>query len=199
MTERLSEVRSDAGTLEVPGGRRMVVAANVRLLREGLAVLEEVSDTLYTCTTSFAPGGSAGEHLRHTLDFYEVLLRDLHSARIDYVNRPRNPRIEVERAHALERGATVAREVARISADQLSRPLLVHAEDESAGADVGLTEEAPESWSHSTLHRELQFLISHTVHHFALIAVVLRALGHEPPPAFGVAASTLRHRKAAAH
>jgi hypothetical protein len=45
----------------------------------------------------------------------------------------------------------------------------------------------------STVARELQFLLSHTVHHYALIALILRLQGFEPGEEFGVAPSTLAH------
>src|SRR5262245_51244700 len=48
-------------------------------------------------------------------------------------------------------------------------------------------------WSISSLKRELQFLLSHTTHHYALIALALRSRGFEPGSEFGVAPSTLRH------
>ena len=44
----------------------------------------------------------------------------------------------------------------------------------------------------STLSRELQFLVSHTVHHDALIAAAARALGVATEPDFGIAPSTLK-------
>jgi len=78
------------------------------------------------------------------------------------------------------------RRLERVAPADLARPLFVRAEEEPEGASSG------PSWSLSTVHRELQFLGSHTTHHFALIAVLLRTLGHEPPAEFGVAPSTLR-------
>jgi hypothetical protein len=45
----------------------------------------------------------------------------------------------------------------------------------------------------SSLSRELQVLSSHTIHHFALIAVTLRAHGVQMDADFGMAPSTLRH------
>jgi len=39
----------------------------------------------------------------------------------------------------------------------------------------------------------LQVLSSHTVHHFALIAMTLRLHGVEMEPGFGMAPSTLRY------
>jgi hypothetical protein len=49
--------------------------------------------------------------------------------------------------------------------------------------------------SASTALRELQFLVSHTVHHYAVIALILRARGLEPGPDFGVAPSTLKYEQ----
>jgi len=48
-------------------------------------------------------------------------------------------------------------------------------------------------WVFSNLARELQFLASHTVHHYALIALTLTALGVPVDADFGMAPSTLRH------
>ena len=41
----------------------------------------------------------------------------------------------------------------------------------------------------------MQFLLSHTVHHYALIGAILRLSGVEPPAGFGLAPSTLRHQQ----
>ena len=48
----------------------------------------------------------------------------------------------------------------------------------------------PACWSRSTLDRELRFIQSHTIHHFALIGWMLRALGVRIPEDFGLAPST---------
>ena len=44
--------------------------------------------------------------------------------------------------------------------------------------------------------RQLAFLLSHTIHHCALIAVMMRLRGLATPPGFGLAPATLRHREA---
>ena len=48
-------------------------------------------------------------------------------------------------------------------------------------------------WSGSTVQRELQFLVSHTVHHCALIKQILRQHGFEAGMEFGLAPSTKGH------
>ena len=48
-------------------------------------------------------------------------------------------------------------------------------------------------WTVTSFERELQFLLSHTVHHYALAALMLRTQGVEPGKEFGVAPSTLAY------
>ena len=50
-----------------------------------------------------------------------------------------------------------------------------------------------EQFMESSISRELQVLSSHTIHHFALIAMTLRLHGIEMDPDFGMAPSTLRY------
>jgi hypothetical protein len=76
-----------------------------------------------------------------------------------------------------------------LTRDQAGRQLQVRAEQASS--------ETPR-WSDSSAGRELQFLISHTVHHYAVVAILLRLQGCDAAaenPDFGVAPSTLAHRK----
>ncbi|MBZ5633746.1 MAG: hypothetical protein LAO55_11545 [Acidobacteriia bacterium] len=48
----------------------------------------------------------------------------------------------------------------------------------------------------SSVSRELQALSSHTIHHFALIAITLRLHGFDVDPDFGMSPSTLRYQAA---
>jgi len=68
--------------------------------------------------------------------------------------------------------------------------LMVRLEDAGSAGE-------PSSWSSSTVMRELQALLSHTVHHFALIGVMLQLNGFEIPEEFGVASSTLNRWRSA--
>jgi hypothetical protein len=60
-----------------------------------------------------------------------------------------------------------------------------------------VAEDAPEYSMWSTACRELQALRSHTIHHFAVIAMALHAWGIAADPDFGVAPSTLAARATA--
>ena len=54
------------------------------------------------------------------------------------------------------------------------------------------------AWQRSSVGRELQFLVSHTVHHSAMVAASCRVRGLPVSSDYGVAPSTQRHRAASA-
>ncbi len=167
-----------------------LLSANVAFLSQAAGVLERIDDAQYGALPEpfhAREGGSRGGiggHLRHILDHYHSLLDGLGAARVDYSLRARDRAVESERGTALlavraliERlgGLDVQRDrPLSVSMDSLPRP-------RAGGAD----------WLESSLGRELQFLASHTVHHYAIIAILLRLLGIEPGHDFGVAPSTL--------
>ena len=125
------------------------------------------------------------------MDFYERFLAALEAAsdedgafsiRIDYDARERDPLLETDPRHAL---SVLDRAIDRL------RAIVQH----PAGvSDTTLQVRGDGSpWTDSTVSRELQSLVSHTVHHYALIAIAVRSQGGQPDPEFGVAPSTLRH------
>jgi hypothetical protein len=50
-----------------------------------------------------------------------------------------------------------------------------------------------EEWAPTSFRRELDALLGHTVHHYAMIAAMLRHHGRAPDRSFGIAPSTLRY------
>lgn len=162
---------------------------NIELLRQGITLLREIDDDLYggggpDHETSYL----VGPHLRHCVDAYGCLLGGLEDKSVDYDARGRDPRLESERAAGLEALERLVEGLGRLAVVDPEIELNVRI-DTPAGA------QGPEAASRSTLHRELQFLVGHTVHHFALIALILRQKGFDPGREFGVAPSTLAHWK----
>lgn len=159
-----------------------VCAANAALLDGTAALLARLGTGSFTIVLAPVMTATIGAHVRHVLDHYYALLRDLPSRRIDYENRARECRLEQDRdgaAQALGRVAALLLDRADLRVDTT-----LQVRD---GAIVG------GGWSRSTLERELGFLLSHTIHHCSLIAVACRLQGIEVAPEFGLAPSTLRH------
>lgn len=159
-----------------------MIGSNIRLLEQGASLLAQLDDELYSSALAGISKSGIGAHLRHCLDFYGCFLRGINSGRIDYDWRERNELIEKNRQAAISKINETSDELSRMPIGD--RELLVKLEGEQS--------QNASAWSRSSINRELQFLLSHSVHHYALIAVLLRLQGVEPSADFGVAPSTLK-------
>ena len=167
--------------------RGVLAQDNVAYLEQALQLVSSLGDEVYLRSGQPAYGSGIGSHLRHCLDHYSNFLSGLPDGRVDYDARARDPRVEQDRAHA----AAVLRDlIARLQALAETPAERVIQVKMDCGDDC----DPSAWWTGSTVGRELQFLISHTVHHFALIAMILRLQQVNPGPGFGVAPSTLRYQ-----
>ena len=160
---------------------RLIISC-IGLLEEGLHLLERIDDKTYAKTSVIAPRGSIGAHLRHCLDFYRTFLKGLESGRIDYNCRQRDALIETDRRLAIHQINQLIEELHETLSIFRIAPILIATEDGSN-----------REWCCSSVVRELEFLRSHTIHHYSLMAILLRFQGIEPGEEFGVAPSTLRY------
>src|SRR5215471_5361534 len=161
-----------------------LIATNIRWLRQALRLLERLDDSVYSSTApGFAPH-RVGAHLRHILEFYQCFLDGLEWSHIDYDSRRRDESIERSRHTA----SIAIRSIIHALDTRAEQERIVWVRMEDAEASC-----VRDSFMESSLSRELQFLSSHTVHHFALIATTLRAHSVQMDPDFGMAPSTLRH------
>lgn len=172
----------------------LIAHQNIHFLAQALDLVERIGP-LYA-----EPGphgqASTGAHMRHVLDCYHCFLRGLESGGlegpccVDYDARDRDPRVETDGEYASGVIRHLIESLERLTADDLDRSLKVQ-------VDAAAWDQNEDLWSTSSVARELQFLLSHTVHHFALMALILRAQGMDPGAEFGVAPSTLEHRRTA--
>ncbi len=159
----------------------ILIAENIKVLREAQKLLEQMDDRLYTHVDAPTFTSSIGAQLRHCLDFYQCFLQGVKNNKIDYDLRERDESTEHSRTRAMERIEATATMLWKLS----------FAEEQ---ATLWVKQDSP-YWSTSSLRRELQFLLSHLVHHQALVAVMLRLQGFVPNEDIGVAPATLEHRK----
>ena len=157
---------------------------NLRLLQQGVALLESIDDDLYVHRDTRLSDSCVGSHLRHCIDFYHRFLGGVYSGKVDYDKRERDPRLEEEREYAIAELSRVTKALEAFGDGPDGMALEV--QSDAGTGDAG-------HWAASSVERELQVLASHTVHHYALIAVILRSAGHDPGREFGVAPSTLRY------
>jgi peptidoglycan/xylan/chitin deacetylase (PgdA/CDA1 family) len=153
----------------------------MRLLEQGRALLAELTDDQYGASFDDGAFSSTGAHLRHVIDYLDCLLAGVDARSIDYTARRRCLEIEIAREAGLRELARCIEALEKL--DPRREPLAV---------DVRCDEGDP--WVASTLARELHFVASHTVHHFALIRLTLARCGRRTQVEFGVSPSTLAHR-----
>ena len=159
----------------------------IELLEQGRDLLGQIGDAVFSQSLPPAFPSGVGSHIRHCLDFYACFLRGLDSRRIDYDRRERDESIATDRKAAIAKLDGLVRQMKGLAIADEGLPVWVRLEDASSDPQ----------WSRSSVGRELQSLKSHTVHHYALIAALLRLHGIEPGEEFGVSISTLRNRRAA--
>ena len=130
-----------------------------------------------------------GAHLRHVVEHYEALVHGLPLGVIDYDGRPRDRQLEASPALARDRLLGLRQVLGQWTPDMLDRPVQVLGQGGITGDfDFCVT---------SSVGRELAFLASHAVHHFALLAEQLQRHGVPVPAHFGKAPGTVANEIAA--
>lgn len=146
-------------------------------IERGIEVIRGLDEESYRRASLCS--GSVGAQFRHNLDFLNAFLTAAGADRVDYNDRERDRVVEIDREYAIEKFLRVVGKLRELKKSDLERSVLVRSE---TGAAL---------WHRSSLGRELEFVLSHTVHHHALIAEKLAANGDNAVRDFGVAPSTL--------
>jgi uncharacterized damage-inducible protein DinB len=156
----------------------------IALLRELGQLLEGMSDAQYTQKPVGLVASSIGGHVRHSLDHMDALLRACATGSLDYDRRDCSTDVETRREAALGSLRRQEYELLRLPIEIDARPLRLSALLSAAGPAFGVD---------TSVGRELAFVLSHTVHHNSLMAVMVKTLGLPLPERFGYAPSTIAH------
>ncbi|MDP0492644.1 MAG: DinB family protein [Verrucomicrobiota bacterium JB023] len=154
-------------------------AAPDEALRQLDELISSIDEPTFRRSSKLLPGGTIGSHVRHCIEFYQCLIDGVEDCRVDYDARRREPGMEASPLNAKRALRQVISNGRALLADK--------------GANLALdVRESADDWRNSSLGRELGFVFSHTMHHLALIGVILREAGVDLPEGFGVAPSTQR-------
>lgn len=169
---------------------RDILALNCALLDQGARLLERVEPAIYSRPLAEADSDGVGAHVRHCIDFYDCFLRGLDAGNVDYDDRRREAALELDVGVARERLTDLTGRL--LSLPERPLPHTISVRQDASGA------EGRRPATLSSVDRELQFLAAHTVHHYALVRVLLKLQDVDVPAEFGVAPSTLRFWQARA-
>lgn len=162
------------------------IAANLTVIQQGVDLIGTMTAENYSRRIQLCYNASVGGHMRHILEHYQAFVRGLDDGEIAYEKRVRDPLVENDPSYAGGLLESIAQQLSSL-ADSLGNRTLHYC----AETTEGIT-------SATTVLRELEFLLSHTIHHYALVAVMARLQGYEPEATFGIAPSTLKFQRSQA-
>jgi len=160
-----------------------LIEKSVSVLNDSKFYLESLSNEEYSQSIELMSDSTIGQHTRHFIEFFQCLLSQSEAQQINYCLRVRDQNIENDTKFAMQ------------AIDQIIAGL--HELNLSSSVQLFTSKEAIESIN-TTIAREVNYNIEHCIHHMALIKIGLKIIKPdlEFSPSFGVAASTLQHRKA---
>jgi hypothetical protein len=162
-----------------------LLASLDEVLGQGECLLLGLSDAQYA---DAAPANvSIGAHYRHSLEHFKILFESMNEAEIDYDRRERDERLENERLAALQ----VTRDFRHAARFLATLPL---EREIQARCKISYTS-AGSCATASTIGREILYVVSHAIHHYAMIALICGMRKVPVPDDFGVAPSTLEYQK----
>ena len=145
-------------------------------------VIGQLDDEDYACSLNVLSGNTIGKHVRHILEFYDLLVNSYQTGQLNYDRRERDLLLEISPDEAILRIRRINQAIQHLD---LNRPLQLEAELSDYPVQIV-----------SSFDRELLYNIEHAIHHMALIQIAIRnAFLHVVmPPHFGVAYSTVQHQ-----
>ena len=168
-------------------------SARAKLLSFNSDVIDQALGMIFLCESHNAAAnidiyaGPISAHLRHVIEHYDALLSPADDGVVDYDTRVRDRDVERSSGIARERLLGLKKRLAANSR-ALDSTLVVPSQTGLAG-EFSFT-------AASTFGRELVFVASHALHHYALIRHYCQAAGILLDADFGKAPSTVAHERA---
>lgn len=153
----------------------------VDLLLQLKNVALSLNEIEYSNSLSILGNSSIGAHIRHSLEFIQMLLLGIETGEVSYDNRKHDKQIESNPLYASMEIDTISEKL-----ESISENIKLRLKVEYKLSNI-------ETVIDSTLERELIYNIEHIVHHMAIIKIGLKQ--HFPnielSPEFGIAQSTI--------
>ena len=169
-------------------------------MKQAIPLTEVVADTLahmrifletldakrYRQPLDLFSQSTIGQHTRHVVEFFQCLLIQADEGLINYESRCRDFEIQENPQAALEAIEAI---IQRLRQQDLPTELELLTQ---YGPDSSTAFRVP-----TTLDRELIYNIEHAIHHMAILKIGLKVMAPEInlPEEFGVAPSTIQHRR----
>ena len=149
-------------------------------------ILDQLTEAEYSQPSKILFNASTGQHIRHIIELYICLFNGYETGNVNYEERKRDVRIEIDKGFA--------KELMEMISNNIDRPdkilSLTSSYDEQTITSIIVE---------TNYNRELIYNLEHTVHHMALIRVAVNEVSAVTiPEGFGVATSTIKYRRSCA-
>ena len=155
------------------------------MLRDFYDVCNRVPRDIYN--TAQNNNSSIGAHMRHSLEFIQIIVEQAESGTIDYESRIRNTIYESDPEAAKIGFAKIIQQLTSLIDDMGANKVVEVMETPGFGI-----EKIPVA---SSLGREVLFGIQHSIHHFAVVKILAANNDIEFSKDFGVTSATQAHNK----
>ena len=161
-------------------------ATGQAILNQLIELTIQLNDEEYSTELDLLNGNSIGKHVRHVVEFFELLIEGSSTGIVNYDARKHQLLFETDTKATLSKLQEL-----RSGLDELSFDKDVILEVSYANSDEHLLS------IKSSLERELAYNIEHAIHHMAIIKIAVYTAFPDVrlEKNFGVAYSTIRYQK----
>ncbi len=155
--------------------KQQIISSINQNLNNAIALLKEIDVDNYKNSSVGPYYSSIGSHIRHTLDFFDCIVKGLDSNDIDLTARKRDETLANDKEFAIEYIYKLQETL--LTYIDVSTDYLIHVTDNMGQGKITVN---------YTLESILSHANSHAVHHYATIGYILDRLGVEIKiPGFG--------------
>lgn len=158
-----------------------MISSQLEIIEQGKQYLHSISDLQYREIVKPHFTSTPGAHVRHILDHYYALMKQ-QTGVINYNIRQRFSSLEKSRFDALQAFEKIADWLGTLTTEDLQSKVSVITEISVSEQENFTTE--------STLERELIFVSSHAVHHYAILKIMASLQGIALDAGLGLAPAT---------
>jgi hypothetical protein len=151
------------------------------VLHQMRTMIARLDDMAYVMPPPGRTTGGVGGHVRHCLDHVNALLAGTCTGLCTYDRRRRGTDVETSRTAAIDAVTDAMIRLLGLDARTLESEVFVETQLDPTGTTVV---------ARSSVCREVAFVVSHTIHHNAIVAQMMQARGLEVAPRFGLAPAT---------
>lgn len=157
-----------------------------QILSQLIDVCKQLKNDDYAKPLPILMNNSIGKHIRHIIEFFDLLLESDEKHILNYDNRNRNEIFETDKNTTIEKLLSLKKEINNLNPNTKIKFEVCYEIDGNESVTMP-----------SNIAREIVYNIEHAIHHMAIIKIAIKQVYPHIriSKSFGVAYSTLKYLK----